>query len=77
MTNAKHTSRTVTEHRFIVPCQEPWGGDWGDFGVALTWAEAKAEELGISTSSADWSRLHVEDDQFVIVLIERSKEVEG
>ncbi|QFP96685.1 hypothetical protein PP512_gp70 [Gordonia phage Denise] len=76
MTNAKHTSRTVTEHRFIVPCKEPWGGDWGDFGAALAWAESKAQELGVNTTTDDWSRLHVEDDQLVIVLTERGKEAQ-
>ncbi|SKX80577.1 Uncharacterised protein [Mycobacteroides abscessus subsp. bolletii] len=68
MTNATHTVRTVTEHRFNVPCPWPEGGDWQDFGVALAWAEKVAEQHGISTSTDNWSRLRVEDDQLVIVL---------
>ncbi|KXO90914.1 Uncharacterised protein (plasmid) [Tsukamurella tyrosinosolvens] len=68
MTNATHTVRTVTEHRFIVPCPWPEGGDWKDFGIALKWAQDVAKEHGISTSMDDWSRLRVEDDQLVIVL---------
>ncbi|KMV17639.1 hypothetical protein ACT17_15275 [Mycolicibacterium conceptionense] len=68
MTNATHTVRTVTEHRFIVPCPWPNGGDWKDFGIALGWAENVAKEHGISITTDDWSRLRVEDDQLVIVL---------
>lgn len=68
MTNATHTVRTVTEHRFRIPCEEPWGGNWRDFGVALAWAENAAREQGINISTDDWSRLHVEDDQLVITL---------
>ncbi|RBP66403.1 hypothetical protein DFO66_103350 [Brevibacterium sanguinis] len=71
MTNARSEARTVIEHRFIVPCEEPHGGDWQDFGVAQAWAQTKAEELGLDTSYADWSRIHVEDDQIVIVVTER------
>lgn len=74
MTNATHTTRRVTEHRFIVPCPWPEGGDWKDFGVARAWAMQKAEEFGIDTSTDDWSRLHVEDDQLVIVLIIKDRE---
>lgn len=70
MTSATRSARTVIEHRFEVPCPEPWGGDWKDFGVALSWAEQKAKELGIGTSTDDWSRLHVEDDSLVVVLTE-------
>lgn len=74
MTRASQSSRTVTEHRFIVPCAEPYGGDWADFGTARAWAEKKAEELNIDTSFANWSRFHVEDEQLVIVLTETGKE---
>lgn len=74
MTRASQSSRTVTEHRFTVPCEGPYGGDWADFGTARTWATKKAEELGINTDAANWSRLHVEDDKIVIVVIEESKE---
>lgn len=74
MTNATHTTRTVTEHRFIVPCDEPFGGDWKDFGVALSWAQQEAEKHGINTRTDDWSRLHVEDDQLVIVLTVKGDE---
>ena len=70
MTNATQSTRTVIEHRFVVPCLEPWGGTWDDFSVARAWAEDKAAELGIDTSFADWSRLKVEDDQLVIVITE-------
>lgn len=70
MTRATSSTRAVIEHRFEVPCPEPWGGDWADFGVALAWAKQKAEELGISTDMADWSRIKVEDEQIVIVLTE-------
>lgn len=71
MTNAVATTRTVVEHRFTVPAEEPWGANWDDFSVAKAWAEQKAQELGISTNSADWSRIHVADEVIVIVLIER------
>lgn len=70
MTNATRTTRTVVEHRFEVPCEEPVGGDWHNFDIARTWAEQKAEELGIDTNYADWAKLHVEDDRIVIVLTE-------
>lgn len=71
MTNARTTTRTVIEHRFEIPCEEPWGGDWKDFGVALTWAKQKAAELDIDTTTDNWSTLHVEDDLLVIVLTEK------
>jgi hypothetical protein len=74
MTNASRTVRTVTEHRFIVPCRWPNGGDWKDFGVALAWAENVAREHGINTGTDDWSRLQVEDDQLVIVLTIKGEE---
>lgn len=70
MTNASQSTRTVTEHRFNVPCPDPWGGDWKDFGVAYGWAKDKAEELGYDTATDDWSRIFVEDDQLVIVVTE-------
>lgn len=38
------TTRTVVEHRFTVPAEEPWGATWDDFSVAKAWAEKKAEE---------------------------------
>lgn len=76
MTTAKHTSRTVTEHRFILPCEEPHGGDYSDFTVALAWARQKASDLGINTSFDNWITFHCEDDQLVLVLVETSKEVE-
>ena len=68
MTNATHTVRTVTEHRFVVPCPQPWGGNWKDFAIALAQAEGVAREHGIDTTTDDWSRLHVEDDRLVITL---------
>lgn len=74
MTNATHTVRTVTEHRFAVPCPWPTGGDWKDFGIAIAWAQNVAKENGISTASDDWSRLQVEDEQLVIVLTIPGKE---
>ena len=77
MTNAVHTVRIVTEHRFIVPCEEPWGGNWQDFGVALGWATDTAKEHGIHTNTDDWCRLHVEDDQLVLVLRIEGKEEAG
>ena len=52
MTNASATTRTVVEHRFTVPAEEPWGATWDDFSVAKAWAEKKAEELGIRTDAA-------------------------
>lgn len=70
MTDATRSTRTVVEHRFVVPCREPLGGTWDDFAVARAWAEQKAEELGIDTSYADWSRLRLEDDELVIVVTE-------
>jgi hypothetical protein len=71
MTNARTETVDITEHRFVVPCPEPWGGTWDDFAVAQVWAQKKAEELGVDTGYADWSRLKVEDDQLVIVLTEK------
>ena len=77
MTNAAHTVRTVTEHRFIVPCEEPWGGNWQDFEVALGWANNTAKEQGINTNTDDWCRFHVEDDRLVLVLRIEGKEEAG
>lgn len=74
MTNASRSTQTVTEHRFVVPCEKPFGGDWKDFDIAQHWARQKAEELGIDISYDDWSRLHVEDDQLVIVITEIHQE---
>lgn len=74
MTNASATTRTVVEHRFTVPAPEPWGATWDDFSVAKAWAENKAGELGISTNSADWSRIHVTNEAIVIVLVEKRPE---
>ena len=71
MTRATTEKTTVVEHRFVVPCEPPYGGTWDDFDVARHWARDKAKELGIDTSFADWSRLVVEDDQLVIVVTER------
>ena len=70
MTNASQSVRVVTEHRFTVPCEEPWGGDMKDLGVAMTWARNKATELGIDTGTDDWARLHVGDDELIIVVRE-------
>lgn len=68
MTNARHSVRTITEHRFTIPCEWPHGGNWQDFGVALAMAENVAREHGIDIRTDDWSRLRCEDDQLVIVL---------
>lgn len=70
MTNAHREIRSIVEHRFVVPCAEPWGGTWDDFEVAQHWARQKADELGFTNNTADWSRIHVEDDQLVIVVTE-------
>lgn len=70
MTNASRSTRTVTEHRFEVPCPNVFGGDMKDLGVAMTWAHQKADELGIDTGSDDWAKLHVEDEALVIVIRE-------
>lgn len=77
MTDASRSTRNVVEHRFVVPCAEPWGGTWDDFSVARSWAEQKAEELGVDTGFADWSRIHLEDDELVIVLAETEPEGPG
>ena len=71
MTDAYEETVMVIEHRFVVPCEEPWGGNWKDFGMANHWAKTKADELGIDATTDDWSRLQVEDDRLVIVLTER------
>lgn len=70
MTRATISTNVRIEHRFEVPCPDPWGGDWHDFGVARHWAEKRAQDLGIDTSTDDWSRIVVEDDSVVIVLTE-------
>lgn len=68
MANATHTVRTITEHRFTVPCESPHGGNWQDFDVARAMAENVAREQGINTGTDGWSRLRCEDDQLVLVL---------
>lgn len=73
MTRATTETVTVVEHRFIVPCENPHGGTWDDFSVALAWAKQKAAELEIDTSYADWSHLLVEDEQLVIVVVEKRR----
>ncbi|SIK44135.1 Uncharacterised protein [Mycobacteroides abscessus subsp. abscessus] len=57
MANATHTVRTITEHRFTVPCESPHGGNWQDFDVARAMAENVAREQGINTGTDGWSRL--------------------
>lgn len=68
MTNATHSVHLVTEHRFRVPCEQPWGGNWQDFGVAQAMAENVAKDHGIKTTTDDWSRFQVDDEGFSIVL---------
>ena len=70
MTNATTSTRVVTEHRFEVPCPQPFGGDAKDLGVAMTWAKHKAEEIGLDTSTDNWVSLHTEDDVLVLVVRE-------
>lgn len=70
MTRATTSVRSRIEHRFEVPCDEPYGGNMKDLGVAVTWAQHKADELGIDTSTDDWASLHVEDEALVIVVRE-------
>ena len=70
MTRATSSTRTVVEHRFEVPCEEPNGGDMKDLGVAMTWARKKAEELDLDTGADDWAKLYVEDESLVIVVRE-------
>lgn len=70
MSNIQTETRTVTQHRFIVPCEQPWGGTPADLGLAIHVAKEKAKELGINTTYDDWCSLHVEDDQLVLVLEE-------
>lgn len=68
MSNVETESRTVIEHRFIVPCEEPWGGAPVDLHLATHLATEKAKELGINTGYDDWCRLHIEDENLVIVV---------
>lgn len=70
MSNIQTESRTVTHHRFIVPCEQPWGGTPADLDLALHLAREKAKELGVDTGYDDWCSLHVEDDQLVLVVEE-------
>ena len=71
MTDAWSETRTVIEHRYVVPCPKPFGGGWSDFDVALHWAREKAAELGYDLSASDWCALHVEEEQLVIVVTEQ------
>ena len=71
MSNVETESRTVTEHRFIVPCEEPWGGTPADLHLATHLASEKAKELGLNRGSDDWCSLHVEDEKLVIVVTEK------
>lgn len=73
MTRATRSTRTTVEHRFEVPCEEPYGGDMKDLGIAMTWAQRKAEELGIDTDADDWASLHTEEGVLVIVVRERAE----
>jgi hypothetical protein len=66
MTNATRSTRLTVEHRFEVPD----GGSMADLALARHWAEKEARQLGIDTSLDDWARVHVEDDQVVILVTE-------
>lgn len=70
MSNVQTETRTVIEHRFIVPCEEPHGGVFADLNLALHYARTKAAELDVDTAYDDWCRLHVEDEVLVIVVVE-------
>ncbi|QBP33279.1 hypothetical protein SEA_BRUTONGASTER_62 [Gordonia phage BrutonGaster] len=73
MTRATRETQTITRHRFICPCDYSTGGDIGTFMDAMNWAYAKADELGIKTTTDDWCRLFPEDDQIAIVIEEVRK----
>lgn len=71
MTTATTSTRTFTEHRFEVPCPDPWGAVWPDLDVASHWAQQKAIDLGIDTNRDDWCRIRVEDEVIVFVVVEK------
>lgn len=72
MTNATRSTRLTVEHRFEVPD----GASMADLAVARHWAEQEARQLDIDTSADDWARVHVEDDQLVILVTEVCDETE-
>lgn len=74
MTRARQEKRTVTEHRFIVPCEWPGGSDIGTLYDSLSWARNKASELGMDLSTDDWARVSAEDENVVITVIETKDE---
>ena len=71
MSNVETESRTVTEHRFIVPCEEPWGGTPADLHLAIHLASEKAKELGVDVGFDDWCSIHIEDENIVLVVKEK------
>lgn len=70
MTNARQSTRHVIQHRFEVPAPEPYGADWSDMSVAISWAQQKAQELGKDMHADDWCATHVEDELVVLVVTE-------
>jgi len=73
VTRATQETRTVTQHRFVAPCDYGIGGDIGTFLDALHWAKQKAVELGRDVGADDWCRIFPEDDRVVIVVEEVRK----
>lgn len=71
MSNVEFETKTVTQHRFIVPCMEPWGGTPADLHLATHLASEKAKELGVDTGFDDWCRIRVEDEKIVLVVTEK------
>ena len=69
MTRATTSTVTVKEHRFEVPN----GGDMKDLGMAYTWAQNKARELGLDISYDDWATISSDEDGFAFVITERIK----
>lgn len=69
MTNANSHTMITTEHHFTVPNK----CDMSDLGLALAWASAKADELGISTSFDDWAEIRTDEDGMAIVVTESTR----
>lgn len=69
MSNVQKRVLSVTEHQYIIPVSPYYGADWKDFQLAYSMAEKQAKQLGVSTTTDDWSKLTVSDDEIIITVV--------
>lgn len=69
MSNVQKRVLSITEHQYIIPVNSYHGADWKDFHLAYSMAEKQAKQLGVSTTTDNWSKLTVSDDEIIITVV--------